>query len=285
MARGWPGVHWLGVLALALAAGAGACLRSPSFACDEDVQCQVGGQGTCEATGYCSFPDDGCPSGRRFGDGAGTYAGQCVVAEVDAAVLDAPIIDAPITDAAIDGAAIGCPDPATATSFPVGQACNGWGTPFRASANVQNGGAGLLVTPNAATAGARAGCDHVAVPFGAAGVLTNVDRVVVGAGARTRLELGAAAFALGVESGSLVASVGDAMVARRPYQADAMGWWRIRPTAGVVFEVSADGRVWDVVATAPVVPPPSVTIRVVGETVQAVVQPGTARFRSVNLCP
>jgi hypothetical protein len=45
----------------ALAAGC----QTSSFVCQTDVQC--GAMGTCEANGSCSFPDDTCDSGRRYG--------------------------------------------------------------------------------------------------------------------------------------------------------------------------------------------------------------------------
>lgn len=56
---------------LALACGDGA------FGCQESTQCGDGG--VCEAVGYCSFPDDDCASGRRFGELAGDFAGMCVL--------------------------------------------------------------------------------------------------------------------------------------------------------------------------------------------------------------
>src|SRR5262249_5965098 len=37
-----------------------------------------GAAGTCEANGFCSFPDSSCSSGRRYGELGGTSAGQCV---------------------------------------------------------------------------------------------------------------------------------------------------------------------------------------------------------------
>lgn len=37
--------------------------------------------GRCEVGGACSFPDDSCPSGRRFGEFAGSAAGMCVADE------------------------------------------------------------------------------------------------------------------------------------------------------------------------------------------------------------
>lgn len=57
-----------------------------AFGCSDDDQCQSdGAAGTCELTGFCSFPDPACPSGRRYGDLAGGgYAGQCAVDPFDA---------------------------------------------------------------------------------------------------------------------------------------------------------------------------------------------------------
>jgi len=57
---------------------------SPSvFQCAEDTQC--GSAGFCEVSGFCSFLDETCPSGRRYGAFAGgTLGDSCVVLEVDA---------------------------------------------------------------------------------------------------------------------------------------------------------------------------------------------------------
>ncbi len=51
-----------------------------TFPCSSDEQCTRGGAtGVCQAAGYCSFPDDGCESGQRYGDLApGDLAGTCV---------------------------------------------------------------------------------------------------------------------------------------------------------------------------------------------------------------
>ena len=76
--------RWLGFVALSgLLAGCGPA----AFGCSDDDQCQSedGAAGTCELTGFCSFPDPACPSGRRYGDLAGGgYAGQCAVDPFDA---------------------------------------------------------------------------------------------------------------------------------------------------------------------------------------------------------
>jgi hypothetical protein len=53
----------------------GAC-GGQSFSCQDDAACDGG---WCEAQGWCSFADDACDSGRRFGEHAGVgLAGQCV---------------------------------------------------------------------------------------------------------------------------------------------------------------------------------------------------------------
>ncbi|MBA3821768.1 MAG: C-type lectin domain-containing protein [Deltaproteobacteria bacterium] len=62
------------VLALACAG----CLRTTTFRCDDNADCN-GGQ--CETTegGFCSFADSSCTaSGRRFGDHSGPSSNQCV---------------------------------------------------------------------------------------------------------------------------------------------------------------------------------------------------------------
>jgi len=55
------------------------CLRSTEYECNSVDQCVAGGdQGVCETTGYCSFTDASCPSGRRYGTLSGPFAAQCV---------------------------------------------------------------------------------------------------------------------------------------------------------------------------------------------------------------
>ncbi len=49
------------------------------FACEDDAQCP---NGFCEASGYCSFTDADCGSGRRYGSFAGDgLSGTCVPAD------------------------------------------------------------------------------------------------------------------------------------------------------------------------------------------------------------
>ena len=64
MVRVWS---WLTLLFLA------ACTTPAVFTCLDDSSCANGGQaGRCESTGYCSFPDATCTSGRRYGELAPT---------------------------------------------------------------------------------------------------------------------------------------------------------------------------------------------------------------------
>jgi hypothetical protein len=72
---------WAAVLAV-VAAG---CLSvQDGFVCAADVDCTNNGiQGTCEPSHRCSFPDDSCGSGKRFGPYSGTeLANSCVIADL-----------------------------------------------------------------------------------------------------------------------------------------------------------------------------------------------------------
>ena len=58
-----------------------ACARpAEEYRCEASSQClRQGTGGFCEATGYCSFLDDGCATGRRYDELAGTgLEGDCV---------------------------------------------------------------------------------------------------------------------------------------------------------------------------------------------------------------
>lgn len=70
---------------LAIGGAVGACQGAPTFLCGGDGECTNGSgmSGTCEASGRCSFPDEGCDSGRRYGEFAGGLSGQCVDDDVD----------------------------------------------------------------------------------------------------------------------------------------------------------------------------------------------------------
>ena len=65
----------LPALGALLALGDAACLRATRFTCDRNDAC--GSTGSCEATGFCSFPDPAC-NGNRYDASAGVLAGQCV---------------------------------------------------------------------------------------------------------------------------------------------------------------------------------------------------------------
>jgi hypothetical protein len=72
-----------GTLAIAsgLLLGVG-CPSLDPFACQGDEQCTLMAEGVChEDRGACSYPDDECPSGRRFSETAGALARTCVEEE------------------------------------------------------------------------------------------------------------------------------------------------------------------------------------------------------------
>lgn len=55
------------------------CVDLGPYRCDELDDCRRGEVvGVCEPTGYCSYPDEDCPSGRRYSDLAGALADDCV---------------------------------------------------------------------------------------------------------------------------------------------------------------------------------------------------------------
>ncbi len=73
-----PGTVVVMRAAAALALACAACGPS-AYACTEDGQCAIDALlGVCQADGFCSFPDDDCPSGQRYGEHGGPVGGQCV---------------------------------------------------------------------------------------------------------------------------------------------------------------------------------------------------------------
>jgi len=77
-------VRLASLLALAcgvlVGAAVGACTEVVSeFSCDADKACVLDGvAGFCEPSGHCSFDDEDCGTGRRYGSDAGEDAGACV---------------------------------------------------------------------------------------------------------------------------------------------------------------------------------------------------------------
>jgi hypothetical protein len=92
-----------------LVATASGCLRKTEYRCSGDTSCGV--SGVCEASGFCSFPDGDCTSGRSYAPSAGSLAGACTdgmqqPVDADTTTLDtSPDIDGSMTDAP----AAGCP--------------------------------------------------------------------------------------------------------------------------------------------------------------------------------
>jgi hypothetical protein len=55
------------------------CFGRPTYECSADASCIVGDAvGVCEPEGVCSYLDEACPSGRRYGPYAGDLAEACV---------------------------------------------------------------------------------------------------------------------------------------------------------------------------------------------------------------
>ncbi len=66
----------IALVAITLAA---ACLPTgDGYQCATGIQCDRGPDGACEANGFCSYSDDDCSNGRRYGSTAGSLSGRCV---------------------------------------------------------------------------------------------------------------------------------------------------------------------------------------------------------------
>ena len=97
-----------------------------SFVCDGDESCRDGGRdGQCEANGSCSFPDAGCPSGRRYGEHGMSKAGECVsddasdtqaTSSADTMTTTNPTTDDPTTIEPTTTNPTTSPDPGTTTT-------------------------------------------------------------------------------------------------------------------------------------------------------------------------
>jgi hypothetical protein len=85
-----------------------ACLRTTSFHCTDDTSCGTGG--AFETTGYCSFSDPDCASGRRYGDASGSLANTCTGGGGPDADADTTIDTPTATDAAVDTPTAQCPN-------------------------------------------------------------------------------------------------------------------------------------------------------------------------------
>jgi hypothetical protein len=66
-----------------------------SFHCEADQQCGAGGRCETSSGGLCSFRDDSCPSGYRFGELAGGSSNRCVGEQPTDAGVDVAIDAAP----------------------------------------------------------------------------------------------------------------------------------------------------------------------------------------------
>jgi len=109
-----PGAWWL-ALAVMLDATTVACTTS-DYSCSEHAQCvdQGGAAGACEPSGYCSFADPDCDSGRRYAPLSGSLAGECVTGDVASPVTFAGSAYATTSDSASLAVDVGAlPAPAT----------------------------------------------------------------------------------------------------------------------------------------------------------------------------
>lgn len=65
------------------------CVDADAFSCQSDQQC-TGEGGVCQLSGYCSFDDDDCASGQRYGEFSGPLSRACVPPGMEASTGPAP---------------------------------------------------------------------------------------------------------------------------------------------------------------------------------------------------
>lgn len=113
----------LGAL-LGWACGAG------TFTCEDDAACRFGASaGVCQGDGYCSFPDDTCPSGQRYGEHAGDGKEHDCVAADDGPSSDGDTGGVTATTSADDATTTtaGSSSPVSASNATDGSASDGDG--------------------------------------------------------------------------------------------------------------------------------------------------------------
>ena len=100
----------------------GACRGGGEFTCADDQACAgVGPEARCEGNGWCSFADEACGSGHRYGDHAGDgLGGVCVGEELETGTSTSspsPTTQAATSDGPLD-TSVG-PGPAAGATFGV----------------------------------------------------------------------------------------------------------------------------------------------------------------------
>ncbi len=92
----------LAVAAAGMLLGVAAC-SEPSYTCSSNAQCvdEDGTAGICEPTGYCSFADDDCSSGRRYGSLSGDLGDLCVSDSPESPIDHLGSVSATATDSNI----------------------------------------------------------------------------------------------------------------------------------------------------------------------------------------
>jgi hypothetical protein len=204
----------------------------------------------------------------------------------DSATADDAIIDALVTSGCI------APAPADADAFPgTNAACAPWGALIMDFTNVVESAGGLEITSHAGHLGAQGGCIHASAPFDAGGAFVELGNVPPSATSALtgfvidELGGGGGKFAMYAEAGLLKARDYTTVLLSVPHDPVAMRWLRIRPSSGVEFEASPDGRAWTSIGASPKAPPAMVQVTIYAGVSAAEPAPLTARFEGVNVCP
>lgn len=232
-----------------------------AFLCSDDADCTWNGQdGVCEFSGYCSFSDETCDSGKRYGEFAGGSLGLTCVEFDEAGSSDGA------DPADGDPAPTEPPTPPNEPNLPADPECwrdgfddasldSTWcvETPPGIEASEAQGVLSFDLAPAQWEGGEQLGqilnCDPR--PLHDMTVSTRVAYVPQVADAEAYFEVRGTGFGagIGVTNGELYAfdQVDDDYQyhGEQPYDPEGHRHWRVRGSdEGLVTEVSADGHTW-----------------------------------------
>jgi hypothetical protein len=187
---------WLRLGGFALVGG---CTLPAAFPCVQDSDCVDGERpGQCQPEGWCSFPNDRCGSGQRYGTHAGDgLAGACVDEPGSTGAIET-------STGALDGS-----DPSLASLEATGAVDDGGDTSTSRATDTSSGTTAITTTPVSDDAGMEGGHDGTDEAGGSSGSGPSVP--VCGDGTINGMEA-CDGFDLGVEDcSSLGAGVGAPM--------------------------------------------------------------------------
>jgi hypothetical protein len=198
--------------------------------------------------------------------------------------------DAKLGDALGDGAitALGCVDPGDGDPFTSGTPCSAWGVMMMTQAALTESNGALLLIPTPTAITALGGCKRTGVALTTAGVFAEISQPLAQGDTELAATAGGTTFAIAIRSSTTLAltQTGDASGTIVQFDAIAMRWLRLRPSAGhIVYETSPDGQHWTMRRVSTMPAPATADVSIDVRTPTVVVMPGVAHVEGINVCP